>query len=412
MSLRSPEDGRPRPRLPPGTGAAPQVVAVADRMGALLLHPQTAALLHVDHSHRVAEPTAGLHDDEKNRMDELWEEALKQHPEWKGENRRDWRNFRAGKPARDEKIKELKAKIKMETREREGSRGNKAARAEQIAKARQAPAPSPLSNLLSFIAGGGGDGGAAASSGPPARARAAAAGPGPVEVNKPFYRTAYYLQWDRGNDDHKERLRDRQHHRAYKLERHMLLKEDPMIIPYDETWWEPRDDAPDGSITMCDDKRCYENVKAIDLAPYFKYERYESSDGVSLTVPETASKGPQKNYYVTHTEQPGNSGKEGYDATKTYIEWFMENLDDPKHKDWYDKNARAIYVDVKLFDADEEPLSLYLRQKIFERNKGSQYDRVYICGWKEIDYYMQQLEGEEYDAAHRGQQEEYRTTFH
>ena len=410
MSLRSPEDGRPRaqppPRLPLGTGAAPQVVAVADRMGALLLHPQTAALLHVDHSHRVAEPTAGLHEDEKNRMDELWEEALKQHPEWKG----DWRNFRAGKPGRDEKIKELKAKIKMETREREGSRGNKAARAEQIAKARQAPAPSPWSNLLSFVAGGGGDGGAAASSGPPARARAAAAGPVPVQVTKPFYRTAYYLQWDRGNDDQDERLRDRQRHRIYKLERHMLLQEDPMIIPYDETWWEPRDDAPEGSITMCDDKRCYENVKAIDLAPYFKYERYESSDGVSLTIPETASVDPPKNYYVTHAEQPGNSGKEGYDATKTYIEWFMENLDEPDSKGWY-PDARAIYVDAKLFDADEEPLPLYLRQKIFERNKNSQYDRVYICGRKEIDYYMQQLEGEEYDAAHRQQIQDRINTF-
>jgi hypothetical protein len=410
MSLRSPEDERPRARLPPGTGAAPlqpQVVAVADRMGALLLHPQTAALLHVDHSHRVAEPTAGLHEDEKNRMDELWEEELKQHPEWNGEGRRDWRKTRAEKPGRDEKIRELKGQIKLETSVREGSRGNKAARAEQIAKARQAPAPSSLAGLLGLVAGGG----AAASSGPPARARAAAAGPGPVEVKKPFYRTAYYLQWDRGNDDQNERLRDRQRHRVYKLERHMLLKEDPMIIPYDETWWEPRDDAPDGSITMCDDKQCYENVKAIDLAPYFKYETYASSAGVSLTLPETASTEPPPNYYVKHTEQPGNSKKTGYDDTKTYIEWFMENLDKPESKEWY-PDARAIYVDVKLFDADEEPLSLYLRQTIFERNKDSQYDRVYICGRKEIDYYMQQLEGEEYDAAHRGQQDEHRTTFH
>ena len=234
----------------------------------------------------------------------------------------------------------------------------------------------------------------------------------PVQVTKPFYRTAYYLQWDRGNDDQNERRNDRQRHRIYKLERHMLLKEDPMIIPYDETWWEPRDDAPGGSITMCDDKQCYQNVKAIDMAPYFKYETYESSAGVSLTLPETASIEPPENYYVTHAEQPGNSGKEGYDATKTYIEWFMENLDKTDNKDWYDPNARAIYVDVKLFDADEEPLPLYLRQKIFERNKDSQYDRVYICGRKEIDYYMQQLEGEEYDAAHRGQQEDYFKTYH
>lgn len=414
MSLRSPEDERPRPRLPLGTGAAPlrpQVVAVADRMGALLLHPQTAALLHVDHSHRVAEPTAGLHADEKIRMDELWAEASKKHPEWGKEQPDGWKKRKDGQPERDELIRELKGQIKKETSVREGSRGNKAARAEQIAKARQAPAPSPLANLLGFVAGGGGGGGAAASSGPPPRARAAAAGPGPVEVNKPFYRTAYYLQWDRGNDDQNERLRDRQRHRVYKLERHMLLKEDPMIIPYDETWWEPRDDAPDGSITMCDDKRCYENVKAIDKAPYFKYETYASSAGVTLTLPETASIEPEDNYVVRNAEQPGNSGKTGYDDTKTYIEWFMENLDKPDSKGWY-PDARAIYVDVRLFDADEEPLSLYLRQKIFERNKDSQYDRVYICGWKEIDYYMQQLEGEEYDAAHRGQQEAYFAAYH
>lgn len=405
MSLRSPEDRRPRaraqPRLPLGTGAAPlrpQVVAVADRMGALLLHPQTAALLHVDHSHRVAEPTGvgRLSAAEKEEMTKRWQKIP-------GYEKDDWKKVTPD-TERAEKISNLKATIKREYRNREK-------RAEKVADARQAPAPSPWSNLLSLVAGGGG-GEAAASSGPPARGRAAAAGPGPVEVNKPFYRTAYYLQWDRGNDDQNERRNDRQRHRAYKLERHMLLKEDPMIIPYDETWWEPRDDAPGGSITMCDDKRCYENVKAIDLAPYFKYERYVSSDGVSLTIPETASIEPPENYYVEHTEQPGNSKKDGYDATKTYIEWFMENLDKPEHKDWYDKDARAIYVDVKLFDADEEPLPLYLRQKIFERNKNSQYDRVYICGWKEIDYYMQQLEGEEYNAAHRGQQEAYFTTYH
>jgi len=373
------------------------VVAVADRMGALLLHPQTAALLHVDHSHRVAEPTGvgRLSAAEKEEMTKRWQKIP-------GNEEDDWKKttpdaVRAGK------ISSLKSAIKQEYRNREK-------RAEKVADARRAPAPNPLAGLLGLVAGDGG--GAAASSGPPARARAAAAGPVPVQVTKPFYRTAYYLQWDRGNDDQDERRNDRKHHRIYKLERHMLLQEDPMIIPYDETWWEPRDDAPDGSITMCDDKQCYQNVKAIDKAPYFKYERYESSDGVSLTIPETASVEPEPTYYVMHAEQPGNSRKEGYDATKTYIEWFMENLDKPEHKGWYDPNARAIYVDVKLFDADQEPLPLYLRQKIFERNKESQYDRVYICGRKEIDYYMQQLEGEEYDAAHRGQHEEYLATYH
>ena len=397
MSLRSPEDGRPRARLPPGTGAAPQVVAVADRMGALLLHPQTAALLQVDHSHRVAEPTGvgRLSAAEKEEMTKRWQKLP-------GYEKDDWKKVTPD-TERAEKISNLKAAIKHEYRNREK-------RAEKVADARRAPAPNSVVGFLNALTGGGG---AAASSGPPARARAAAAGPGPVEVTKPFYRTAYYLQWDRGNDDQNERRNDRHRHRIYKLERHMLLKEDPMIIPYDETWWEPRDDAPGGSITMCDDKQCYENVKAIDMAPYFKYERYESSDGVSLTLPETASIEPPENYYVTHAEQPGNyPKKEDYDATKTYIEWFMENLDKPENKGWYDKNARAIYVDIKLFDADEEPLSLYLRQKIFERNKGSQYDRVYICGRKEIDYYMQQLEGEEYDAAHRQQQDEYFSTHH
>lgn len=391
MSLRSPEDERPRPRPPLGTGAPPlrprpQVVAVADRMGALLLHPQTAALLHVDHSHRVAEPTGvgRLSAAEKDEMDKRWKQIS-------GNKEDDWRKATSN-AERANKIAKLKAEIKQE-------RSNKEKRADKVADARQAPAPSPFAGLLSLVAGG--DGGAAASSGPSARARAAAAGPGPVQVTKPFYRNAYYLQWDQGNDDEHERLRDRQRHRVYKLERHMLLQEDPMIIPYDETWWEPRDDHPGDSLTMCDDKRCYENVKAIDVAPYFKYEQYESGDGVSLTVPETASKGPQEDYYIKNTDQPGASSKEGEYAAKTYIEWFMDNLDKPENAKWYEE-ARAIYVDVKLFEADQEPLPLYLRQKIFERKKGSKFDRVYICGWNDIDDYMQQLDGEEYDNAHRG----------
>lgn len=394
MSLRSPEDGRPRaraqpqpqpqPRFPPGTGAAPQVVAVADRMGALLLHPQTAALLHVDHSHRVAEPTGAgrLSPDEKEEMDRRWK-ALAKDP------KDDWRNDTPNDDKRTRDISKLKAAVKQEFRNKEG-------RAEKVAEARKAPSRNPRANLLGVFSGG--DGGAAASSGPSARARAAAAGPGPVKVQKPFYRNAYYLQWDQGNDDQDERLSDRQHHRIYKLERHMLLQEDPMIIPYDETWWEPRDDAADGSITMCDDERCYQTVNAIDKAPYFKYERYASADGVSLTFPETSSIEPKiDEYYITHVEQPGNSRKQDY--TKTYIERFMEKLDEPESETWY-PDARAIYVDAKLFDADEEPLPLYLRQKIFERKKGSRYDRVYVCGWKEIDDYMEQLEGEEWDAAH------------